>query len=192
MSGETQIDGSQRGRFVSSPLKTATNLFCSVLLSQYFTNAPKVLKWNTFLVLSLCHWSLIPSSLATKLPLLPHDQLSQCEVRKPEPKLLLPSILSPVVSFFSSSFYWEKLFFLHPVCHFCKNSTAPPLRLPHVAEIQPPAWVLLFLSLLASSLQTACSMLLSLLKVGEELLQKWHLSFGLISTLSCGVCSHNW
>lgn len=92
-------------------------------------------------------------------------------MQNPEPKLLLSSILSPVVSSFSSSLYSERLFFLHPICHFCKNSTAPPLLLPHVSEIQTPARVLLFLSLLASSLQPPCSVVLSPLKVGEEHLQ---------------------
>lgn len=75
--------------------------------------------------------------------------------------------------------------------HFYKNPTAHLLVLPHLSDVQPPTVALLFLSPLASSLQTSCSVVLTPLKV-KELLQKWHLSFRLTVLYWKFWCLENW
>lgn len=113
-----------------------------------------------------------------KSPLLLYDQLLQGEKTQNincfYPPIFVQWCLTSAAPCIGKDFFSS----FHPICHFCKNPKAHPLVLPHLSEVQPPAWVLLFLSLLASSLQTSCSVVLTPLKV-KELLQKWHLSFGL-------------
>lgn len=155
-----------------------------MLIFQFFTNEPKVLKQNTFLVLSLCHWSPVPTKMT---PITVWSTFKRW--KNPEHKLLLSSNLCPVVSSFSSSLYWERLFsFILSLLQESNSpsaSAAPPLWRPtsHSGFTLPQPMSQLPPNILLSGVDSTES---------KRTLTKWHLSFGLTVLYWKFWCLENW